>query len=210
MNIQPSLFNIVKEELPIADGYLAYYPNWIDQSEGFLLFDALRQDIKWQQSMINIYGKKIPIPRLNAWYGDEQCSYKYSGTYFEPNSWLPALLMIKNRIESLSGFQFNSVLANCYRNGNDSVAWHSDDEPELGRNPAVASLSLGVERQFQLKHRYNKDLKPHKILLTHGSLLVMAGELQHHWRHQIPKNQRKLGERINLTFRYVIPQSERR
>jgi len=210
MNIQSPLFDTVKEELPIHDGNLAYYPKWIDESESFALFDALRQDIQWQQSTIRLYGKQVTIPRLNAWYGDEHCSYEYSGTHFAPNPWLPALLKIKTQIEALSGFRFNSVLANCYRDGKDSVAWHSDDEPELGRNPAVASISLGAERQFQLKHRHHKELETQNILLGHGSLLLMSGELQHHWHHQIAKSQKQVGERINLTFRYVIPDSERR
>lgn len=209
MNMQTSLFEPEKEELPVSDGKLTYYPSWINDEDASLLFAHLREALLWQQSLISLYGKQVKIPRLNAWYGDAHCSYEYSGTRFEANPWTPSLLDIKTKIEHLSGFRFNSVLANCYRDGKDSVAWHSDDEPELGRNPVVASVSLGAERQFQLRHRYNKGLDTQKLVLAHGSLLLMSGELQHHWHHQIPKTQKPLGERINLTFRYVIPDSER-
>lgn len=208
MNNQPSLFAIDKEELLIEDGNLDYYPQWLDDKEGFSLFEQLKREVQWEQSIINIYGKSIKIPRLNAWYGDANSPYTYSGSEFEALPWLPSLFDLKARIEAFSGFRFNSVLVNCYRDGNDSVAWHSDDELELGRNPPVASLSLGAERQFQLRHRFNKSLDARKLTLAHGSLLMMSGELQHYWHHQIPKTKKAVGERINLTFRYVFPKTE--
>jgi len=209
MSTQTSLFDLVKEELPIVDGQLTYYPDWINEAEASSLFTHLREGLEWQQSLISLYGKQVKIPRLNAWYGDSHCSYEYSGTRFEANPWTASLLDIKARIERLTGFRFNSVLANCYRDGQDSVAWHSDDEPELGHNPIVASVSLGSERQFQLRHRYDKNLETQKLALAHGSLLVMSGELQHYWHHQIPKTRKNVDERINLTFRYVLPDNQR-
>ncbi len=203
MQEQPSLFDLDKEELPITDGRLTYYSDWLNNNEASQLLTTLKQQVAWQQSTINIYGKSVKIPRLNAWYGDAECPYQYSGKVFSPLPWLPCLWEQKLKIEQITGFSYNSVLVNCYRDGNDSVAWHSDDEPELGRNPPVASLSLGAERTFQLRHRYNKDLAIRKLNLGHGSLLIMSGELQHHWHHQLPKVANLKQERINLTYRYV-------
>lgn len=195
-----------KTILPVTNGELSYYPQWLNATEASALQTQLREEVEWQQSVIQMYGKPVKIPRLNAWYGDRYCRYAYSGYHFEPLPWLPSLLAVKKRIECDTGFQFNSVLVNCYRDGNDSVAWHSDDEPELGRNPVVASVSLGAERAFHLRHRYNKALAVQKLQLTHGSLLIMAGELQHYWHHQVPKTQKNVSERINLTFRYITSQ----
>ncbi len=203
MNQQESLFESEHEQLPIVDGSLDYYPQWLSTAEASQLFSQLKQEVNWQQSTINLYGKQVKIPRLNAWYGDEHCPYAYSGHHFQPLPWLPVLFYLKQRVEARTGFGFNSVLVNCYRDGGDSVAWHSDDEPELGKNPVVASLSLGAERYFHLRHRYKKQVPLKKVLLGHGSLLVMSGEIQHYWHHQLPKTSKPIGERINLTFRYV-------
>ncbi len=203
MQDQPSLFDLGVEELPITDGRLTYYGGWLNNDEAAQLFITLKQQVTWQQSTINIYGKLVKIPRLNAWYGDANCPYEYSGKAFAPLAWLPCLWEQKLKIEKATGFSYNSVLVNCYRDGDDGVAWHSDDEPELGRNPSVASLSLGAERIFQLRHRYHKDLATRKLNLGNGSLLVMSGELQHHWHHQLPKVANLKEERINLTYRYV-------
>ena len=142
-------------------------------------------------------------PRLNAWYGDPGCRYGYSGTRFEPLPWTETLTDIKERLTATLGVAFNSMLANRYRDGRDSVAWHSDDEPELGRNPVIASVSLGATRRFTLKHKSRRDIRPLAVDLTHGSLLVMSGPTQHQWLHQIAKTTRIVGERINLTFRYI-------
>jgi alkylated DNA repair dioxygenase AlkB len=195
------------ESISITDGKLAYSPGWIQRSVADQLLATLRKEIEWQQSIISLYGKRIKIPRLNAWYGDENSPYQYSGHYFEPKAWIPTLHSIKEKLESETGHHFNSVLANCYRDGQDSVAWHSDDEPELGVNPVIASISLGEERVFYLRHKYNKRLATRKITLAHGSLLLMSGALQRYWQHQVPKVRKNLGERINLTYRFVIPKS---
>lgn len=190
-------------EVAIVDGTIRYSPHWLTSEESQTLFESLRQNVAWEQSTIKLYGKTVKIPRLNAWYGDPGCRYEYSGRSFEPQPWLPELEKLRQNLEKNTTYRFNSVLVNCYRDGNDSVGWHSDDEPELGRNPVVASISLGAEREFQLRHRHNSDRDKCKLNLTDGSLLLMAGELQHYWHHQIPKTRRPVGERINLTFREI-------
>lgn len=168
----------------------------------------LQQGIVWQQRSIRLFGKTLPQPRLVAWYGDPGASYSYSGLTWEPLAWTADLSRLKRQVEAAAGAMlerpllFNSVLLNLYRDGQDSMGWHSDDEPELGHNPAIASLSLGAQRRFDLRHRRNKALK-YQMVLTHGSLLVMAGATQHHWQHQIAKTKRVLQPRINLTFRYI-------
>ncbi len=165
-------------------------------------FLKLREQVAWRQDNLSIAGRSIPIPRLQAWYGDAQASYCYSGLMMQPLPWTQLLLEIKKKVEELSGESFNAVLLNLYRDGRDSVGWHADNEPELGINPAIASLSLGATRAFRLQHRKNKPLN-YKIELDHASLLVMRGATQHCWRHQLPKTARPVGERINLTFRLV-------
>jgi alkylated DNA repair dioxygenase AlkB len=178
-------------------------------------YQYLKTSVLWQQSTISVYGKTVTIPRLNAWYGDPKCSYTYSNTHFSPLPWLPSLLALKQEVSAavLSHLQadaaqpmnslLNSALVNCYRDGQDSVAWHSDDEPELGRNPLVVSLSLGETRSFQLRHKFNKNEKKCQITLSSGDLLIMSGSTQHYWQHQVPKTATSVGERISITFRKV-------
>jgi alkylated DNA repair dioxygenase AlkB len=166
------------------------------------LNELLTGTIPWKQDEIDFYGKTIPVPRLASWHGDPGCAYTYSGIRSEPNPWTESLLQMRTSVEALAGQRFNSVLVNQYRNGSDSVSWHSDDEPELGQNPVIASLSLGATRLFQLKHtRYNT--RRTEFELTHGSLLLMRGSTQHHWLHQVPKTRRACGVRVNLTFRSI-------
>ena len=145
---------------------------------------------------------------MTAWYGDAGKTYCYSGITVEPIPWTPLLLSIKTRVEAVANTTFNSVLLNYYRGEQDSVSWHSDDEPELGQNPVIASVSFGATRKFQFKHKTNPDLRA-AIDLTPGSLLIMAGATQHFWKHQIPKTTKPVGARINLTFRVII-RDERR
>jgi alkylated DNA repair dioxygenase AlkB len=167
------------------------------------LFDQLQGEIAWREESIRLFGKTYLQPRLLAWYGDSSASYRYSGIRHEPLPWLPVLAQLRERVEALSGARYNSVLANLYRNERDSMGLHADDEPELGAQPTIASLSLGEERIFRLKHRSRKDLAPLRLPLGAGSLLVMKGETQQHWKHEIPKQTRPCGARINLTFRLV-------
>lgn len=186
------------------DGEVISYPNFFRIQESDRLFSDLSSNIKWRHDTIHIYGKKIPLPRITAWYGDEGKSYIYSGIEHHPEPWTPTLKLIKSKAEEISEVTFNSVLLNLYRHGQDSVSWHSDDEPELGQNPIIASISLGATRRFFLKH---KILKNHKITLdlSNGSLLLMKGETQHFWKHQIAKTAKFVEPRINLTFRVVKP-----
>ncbi|MFW6515279.1 alpha-ketoglutarate-dependent dioxygenase AlkB family protein [Acinetobacter baumannii] len=159
-------------------------------------------NILWKQDFINLYGKKIPLPRLTSWYGDDGKAYKYSGILSQPNPWNKGLLYIKERIEKVSGTQFNSVLMNWYRNGEDYLNWHTDDEPELGKNPTIASVNFGETRDFQVRHKDDHQLK-FTVPLQHGSLLIMSGEMQHFWQHSVPKRKKVQHSRFNLTFRMI-------
>jgi len=142
------------------------------------------------------------MPRLIAWYGEPEAVYTYSGVRHVPMPFTPELAVIRARIEELSGAPFNSALANLYRDGRDGMGWHADNEAELGRNPVIASVSLGATRRFTLRHRRRKGLTE-ALDLEPGSLLVMEGETQHHWLHALPKTTRPVGERINLTYRLI-------
>ena len=168
------------------------------------LLDTLIESTPWRQQQIKVYGKKYFQPRLSAWYGDE--AYSYSGILLKPLPWTDTLLELKHRVESIIDHQFNSVLLNYYRDQNDSMGMHSDDEPELGKQPVIASLSLGEERSFLLRHKYRKDIGPIKLSLSSGSMLVMRGDTQSHWKHGITKERKPCGPRINLTFRKVTGQ----
>ena len=160
-------------------------------------------NIAWQQDVIRMFGKAIPLPRLCAWYADADCSYGYSGIYMQPKPWNTMLNWIRDQLSQHAEYQFNSVLLNWYRSGNDHMSWHADDEPELGRNPVIASVNFGASRRFLLRRN---DDHQHKIEipLRHGSLLVMSGALQHHWQHRVPKQASLKDSRINLTFRHIV------
>lgn len=188
-------------DLHLPDSEIIYFPRFLNAIEADHYFDILRKSVVWKQDSITIFGKTHPQPRLTALYGDKP--YSYSGLTMHPNPFNPELLEIKTKIEVTTQLECNTCLINLYRNGRDSNGWHADDEPELGDNPAIASLSLGQERIFHLKHRYDKSLK-YKILLEHGSLLLMLGSTQHNWLHQIPKTAKPIKERINLTFRVIV------
>ena len=190
-------------EIDIPDAEVFLYPSLLSNEEADQLFDTLKKSIIWEKHKIKLYGEVHDVPRLTAWYGDPNKSYEYSGIKLKTRLWNAALLKIREKIETISKTKFNSVLLNLYRSGSDSVLWHSDDEPELGTNPVIGSLSLGEARQFQMKHKDDRDLKQN-ILLQHGSFLLMKGKTQHNWLHQIPKRKNIKGERINLTFRNII------
>ena len=187
----------------MPDGEVAIYHNFFNRAESDQIFQALLNKIKWRQDKMKLYGKEFELPRLTAWYGDDGKSYTFSGIPMSPDAWTPTLLSIKSRIEEVTQAKFNSVLLNLYRSGKDGVSWHSDDEPELGKNPIIASVSFGETRRFQLRHKLDKSLDKVEITLTHGSLLIMKGSTQHFWQHQIPKSAKSLRERINLTFRII-------
>ena len=186
-----------------ANGELYYYPSFFTPEESMRYFSRLLDEISWKQEPIVIFGKKLMQPRLTAWYGDAGISYRYSGITMQPEPWTLMLAEIKNRLEEFSGLTFNSVLLNLYRDGQDSMGWHRDDEKELGKNPAIGSVSFGDNRKFMIRHVKDRSLK-NTINITNGSLLLMAGEMQHHWLHSIPKTAKPAGVRINLTFRKII------
>jgi alkylated DNA repair dioxygenase AlkB len=194
--------------VPIPDGDLRYWPHAFAPDEALALRNALVRSIGWSQEEIVIFGQRRRVPRLVAWHGDPDASYTYSGTAHEPRAWTPELLYIRARIKQLCGHAFDSVLLNRYRDGRDGMGWHADDEPELGRSPVIASVSFGATRRFRLRHRRNRA-EPITLPLTDGSLLLMAGETQHHWVHAVPKTAIVVGERINLTFRHVRPALDR-
>jgi alkylated DNA repair dioxygenase AlkB len=187
----------------MPDGEVAIYRNFFNRVESDQIFQELLSKIKWRQDKMKLYGKEFELPRLTAWYGDDGKSYTFSGIPMNPDAWTHTLLSIKSKIEEVTQAKFNSVLLNLYRSGKDGVSWHSDDEPELGKNPIIASVSFGETRRFQLRHKLDKSLDKVEITLTHGSLLIMKGSTQHFWQHQIPKTAKSLRERINLTFRII-------
>jgi len=188
--------------LPDADVVL--YQNFFNKQESNEFFKKLKNDIEWRQDKMKIYGNEINLPRLTAWYGDNDKNYTFSGITLNPKNWTNELIDIKNIVEQVSSYKFNSVLLNLYRNGKDSISWHTDAEPELGKNPVIVSVSFGANRKFQLRHKLKKDVDTVSMDLTHGSLLIMKGTTQHFWQHQIPKTNENNNERINLTFRKIL------
>jgi len=196
-NIVPIVFNL-------PDAEIVLYEKFFDAKESLDYYNLLKNSILWKQDQIKIFGKDVNIPRLQAWYGDYDKQYSYSGITMQPLPWTHELLSIKQRVENESNTSFNTVLINYYRNGKDGVAWHADVEHELGVNPVIGSITFGQQRVFQLKHRFNKELKIITIPLWSGSFLIMKGKTQHFWFHQIPKTNKKLEGRINLTFRKII------
>ena len=156
----------------------------------------------WKQDHIKLYGKVIPLPRLTSWYGDPGMNYTYSGIPCEPNPWNKGLSWLKEKAEALADHQFNSALLNWYRDGSDTLSWHADDEKELGKNPTIASVSLGETRDFILRKKDDHSCKL-KFALSHGSILIMKGELQEHWEHSVPARKRITKSRINITFRTI-------
>lgn len=185
----------------VDNGEYIYSPNFFSKTESDSFLKSLKENILWKQESMNMYGKQIDFPRLTAWYGDNDKPYKFSGITLQPLPWTTEILVIKTRIEPESNVIFNSVLLNRYRDGNDSISWHTDAERELGKNPIIASVNFGDTRKFQLRHIKTKEKL--EIELSHGSLLIMQGELQHFWQHQVPKTKEFKTERINLTFRVI-------
>lgn len=193
------------EQLALIDADISLYRQ-INLGKSYDdLLDELIQSTPWRQEQLTIYGKSWPQPRLSAWYGDSEANYRYSGISMAPIPWTKTLLQIKTTIETLTEHRFNSVLLNYYRDQKDSMGIHSDDERELGPQPVIASLSLGEERTFLLKHKSRKDLKILKLPLPSGSLLLMKGATQHYWKHGINKERAACNGRVNLTFRTISP-----
>jgi len=191
-------------DLALPDGNLRLFPAIAFAPTNRDMVARLQAAIPWRQESITLFGRTHTQPRLICWMGDAGCTYRYSGRTWEPEPWHPLVADLRSRVEELTGEWFNSVLLNLYRDGSDSMGFHADDEPELGKTPVIASLSFGAERVMHFRHRHDRSLPTRKIALPDGSLLVMRGETQANWRHAIPKTRRPAGPRINLTFRRIM------
>lgn len=188
--------------LQLPDAELQLHAPWLDLATADQWLAALITQTPWQQPQVQIYGRQLPVPRLVAWYGDAEASYRYSGLTHQPLPWTPLLAQIRAQVEQAVGQSLNGVLLNYYRDGQDSMGWHSDDEAELGANPLIASLNLGGTRRFDLRRKGQSRIE-HSLPLSHGSLLVMRGPTQHHWQHQVAKTRSPCAPRLNLTFRLI-------
>lgn len=182
---------------------MRFDPGWLAAEEADALFRCLQATITWEVHRIRLFGREIDSPRLSCWIGDPGAGYTYSGTRFAPQPWPRALQGTRERISAVAGNRFNSVLANLYRDGDDCMGWHSDDERELGAQPIIASLSLGGSRRFVFKHRRDPAAKL-ALTLPNGSLLLMSGDTQRNYRHALPRTRRPVAARINLTFRHIL------
>ena len=196
-----TLFEPPVTELLPYDGSALFYSSVLGDRDSAQIFTNLFESLPWEARTLRMFGKEIPQPRLIAWFADAGCEYSYSGISMNNNPWTPQLLELKSLCEQFAEGQFNSLLVNLYRNGSDKNSWHSDDEPELGFEPCIASLSLGATRRFKFRHRETKEVVD--CLLPSGSLVVMAGLSQKMWQHEVPKEARVTEPRINLTFRRV-------
>ena len=199
-------------EISVAGGKLRLYPHLFSAQESARYLDALKQEVDWKSERIAMFGRSVALPRKTAWFGDPGMRYTYSGISVAPVPWTRTLLGIRTRVEEATGSAFNSVLLNLYRDGRDSVSWHSDDEPELGEDPVIGSVSFGSERPFQLRHKTVRARDPERtkrslqltLSLPNGSYLEMGAGVQRFWLHQLPKRPRLTEERINLTFRKIL------
>ena len=189
--------------LSMPDADVSYYPDFLSADQAQDYFNLLKGSLLWRQEQVQLYGKHFNVPRLQAWYGDKEASYRYSNLTFYPNDWTAELLSLKQRCEQHCAAVFNSVLANLYRDGQDSMGKHADDEAELGQQPVIASLSLGATRNLLFSHKETKQSM--KLPLAAGSLLVMKGTTQQFWQHAVAKRKTAVAGRINLTFRYIYP-----
>lgn len=194
------VYNNITTEL--KDGTISYDKNFLSSVEASRYFKILRNETAWQQDQIKVFGKVYDQPRLTALFANNNFPYSYSNITMYPSPFSATLLEIKEKVEQQLKKEFTTCLLNLYRHGQDSNGWHADNEKELGKNPIIASVSLGAERMFHMKHRTDNSQKI-KINLTHGSLFVMSGRTQHYWLHQIPKTKKHVEERINLTFRIL-------
>ena len=191
------------ENLLSCDGELYLYKGFYSKAIADQHFANVLGSLEWQHEKIYLYGRWVQVPRLMAWYGDAEAVYQYSRVVHQPKPWTPRLLEIRKDLEDFSAMSFNSVLANLYRDGTDSMGCHADNEKELGANPTIASLSFGDSRILRFKHQANREHLD--VLLEHGDLLWMSGAIQQHWQHELPKTRKPKQARINLTFRKINP-----
>jgi alkylated DNA repair dioxygenase AlkB len=200
---QLSIFAEAGQSVGLPKHLLDYQPGLFDTQQSDDLLRRFIQETPWQQRVQKLYDKEVITPRLTAWYGDPEVYDYASLTQTKPNLWTPDMLMIKAKVEELANIQFNSVLLNYYRDGNDSVAWHSDKESVLGKNPIIASVSFGQVRSFDIRNKEDHQTK-YSVRLEHGSYLLMKSGLQQYWEHRIAKSVKPMKPRVNLTFRVVI------
>jgi len=200
------------EILPMIDAEVRFWRGFYSSARSAELMQQLTNETSWRQETIILWGKQHLQPRLSAWYADTDTKYAYSGLMLAEREWTATLQQIREDVEAATGLRYNSVLLNLYRDGQDSMGWHSDDETELGINPAVASLSLGATRLFRFRHRFRHHgaaaQKSVAVELTDGSLLLMAGPTQHYWQHGIAKVRAETGARLNLTFRKITKRAK--
>lgn len=198
---QLSLFNL-EDLYEFPKDLLEYREHFLSQEEADRLKTHLLETAPWKQRTQKMYDKMVLTPRLTAWYGDPKTDYPLGNGEVDNNLWTPELFSLKQRIEEMFGYRFNSVLLNLYRDHNDSVAWHRDKESRYGNRPVIASISLGQTRNFDFRKKDHHQSK-YSLPLPHGSLLIMKGDLQENWEHRIAKSATFMKERINLTFRLV-------
>jgi alkylated DNA repair dioxygenase AlkB len=192
----------MSQNVTLPDADIVLYEKWVMLDEAYQWMSVLIEQTPWEQPEVFIHGRHYPVPRLVAWYGDSEVNYGYSGLDHSSLPWTTLLDDIRHRVCSFCDQPFNGVLINYYRDGQDSMGWHSDNETILGKQPTIASLSLGETRRFDLRRRGSQRIE-HSIDLPHGSLLVMRGSTQHHWQHQVAKTKKSLLPRLNLTFRWI-------
>ncbi len=200
---EPAEFSPAAARLRIDDDLeLLYWQPLLPAERAERIFRELLDALPWQQPSVRIFGKRHPVPRLQSWHGDPEAEYRYSGMTLTPEPWTPALERVREAVSRVTGTSFNSVLANLYRDGLHTMGWHADDEPELGPDPEVASVSLGTARDLALRRRGTS--RTHSTLrLEHNSLLWMPAGMQRDWQHALPRRKRAAGPRINLTFRRI-------
>lgn len=184
-------------------GEVLYFGKIFDKQQSQNYLHKLLKNIQWEQDKVVVFGKQIVVNRKVAWYGNGGQNYTYSGTTKVATKWIKELLEIKKAIESYTQVEFNSCLLNLYENGSQGMGWHSDSEKELGKNTTIASVSFGAGREFRFRHKKDKKIKT-SVILESGSLLMMKGETQQNWLHQIPKSSKILEPRVNLTFRTIL------
>jgi alkylated DNA repair dioxygenase AlkB len=196
-----SLFPSDSLEVLPFDGSAQLFPHFLSALDANECFSALMSEVPWEEHHLVLFGKKVPEPRRSAWIADNNIHYTYSGVERTAHAWTPTLAKVREALVLQTGHRFNSALANLYRDGNDAMGWHSDDEPCNGPEPVIASVSFGAERRFDFRHRLSKEKT--SVILPHGSLLLMSGLSQHCWQHSIARSKKVTSSRINLTFRFV-------
>ena len=199
--MQLNLFDEVRSTSP-PPSLIEYRPDFINATDSYLILEKFNTELPWEQTTRIMYGKKVVTPRLTLWYGDPAANYSLTGSPAYPLPWTKELMIIKNKVDALAGVSFNSVLLNLYRDGKDSVAWHSDNDGIPGRNKIVASVSFGEQRIFEFRNRRDHVMK-YSMILGNGSYLLMKGNFQDEWEHRVPKSSKVLKPRVNLTFRIM-------